>query len=76
MLLTGRLVYAASTGFPVHVVVPDPVSTRVFCNVIPVAVPGVPETTIGVPPSVAAIWNVPPARPVAVSYTHLRAHET
>ena len=71
MLLTGRLVYAASTGFEVHVVVPDPVSTRVFCSVIPVAVPGVPETTIGVPPSVAAIWNVPPARPVELTIKYV-----
>ena len=61
MLLTGRYSYSASTGFEVHDVIPDPVSTRVFCSVIPVAVPGVPETTIGVPPSVAAIWNVPAA---------------
>ena len=61
MLLTGRYSYSASTGFEVHDVIPDPVSTRVFCSVIPVAVPGVPETTTGVPPSVRAIWNVPAA---------------
>ena len=70
-LLTGRLVYDASTGFEVHDVVPDPVSTKVICNVIPVAVPGVPETTIGVPPSVEAIWNVPPATPVELTMKYV-----
>ena len=31
-----------------------------FCNVIPVPVPGVPPTCTGDPPSDVAIWNVLP----------------